>query len=214
MYKESIVDSLSLYIFMFVIGVVTIIIMMMITVVAKKFKAKIIEFLKKQWNKFLWNGFLRSFFISYCSYCIGVFKQLKVFIYTPEYIDTGDLMMAFALFILIVTVPFIILWQLNKHKDTLKNDATKARIGNLYQDFYLNPERNKYWGHSVYFYYPLFMLRRIIYIGVPLLLWQYPWAQIQILLLFNFLYQAFYLSSLPYIDKTKFWVELFNEMII
>jgi hypothetical protein len=46
MYKESMVDSLSLYVLIFVVVVVVIIIMLVIAVFVKKFEAMIFEFLK------------------------------------------------------------------------------------------------------------------------------------------------------------------------
>lgn len=58
------------------------------------------------------------------------------------------------------------------------------------------------------------MLRRIVYILVPVLLVKYPFNQLQVIMLFQTFYILYYAGVQPHIDKRRQWVETANEGIL
>ena len=94
-------------------------IMGVLYVVLKKYKEKIKEFLVKQKDKFLYNGYLRSAYISYIEMCLSVGFQLKMLISQSSYLQKTQLYVAFGMGAYIVAIPLYMFFFLLKYRKEL-----------------------------------------------------------------------------------------------
>jgi hypothetical protein len=78
----------------------------------------------------------------------------------------------------------------------------------MYLDIHMN--RNS----STKYYLPISMLRRILFVMIPAVFYQYPFMQLQVFLVMNTCYLFWYGAARPHIDKKRIAVELFNESMI
>lgn len=63
-------------------------------------------------------------------------------------------------------------------------------------------------------YYPLFLLRRVIFVSIPTFLYLWPAHQIQLLIVLTSHYIVAYVHSQPHWDSKRVKVEVFNELMI
>ena len=96
-----------------------------------------------------------------------------------------------------------------KKKLVLETPNVLARISNLYQDIKLKKTQN--WKLV---YYPLFLIRRIVFVAIPTFLFGYPSHQLQILIFLTSLYILYYTGERPHWDRRRGRIEVFNEVMI
>jgi hypothetical protein len=108
----------------------------------------------------------------------------------------------------VVFSPFIILFYLKKRRLYLYQGNIKDRIGVLYSGVHLfRDSRNLY-------YYPIFLIRRFIFVATPTVLYRYPFAQLQCLMFLSTLYILFYAGARPHKDSFRVRLEIFNEIML
>jgi len=78
----------------------------------------------------------------------------------------------------------------------------------MYKGIHLT--RNKW---TIYFW-PIFMWRKYIYIMIPCVFINYPNFQIQFIILTHSIYVIWYTNIRPHIEKSKYYLEIFNEVMI
>jgi len=84
----------------------------------------------------------------------------------------------------------------------------KDRIGVLYSGIHLFRDRlNLY-------YFPIFLFRRFWFIAIATLLYEHPFAQLQLLVFMSTMYLMFYGSSRPHESRFRIRMEIFNECMI
>ena len=70
-------------------------------------------------------------------------------------------------------------------------------------------------GYLAMFFYPITIIRRMIFTLIPYIFIFFPWFQIQWLIVLNFVYTWYYIAVKPHIGrKTKLYQEVHNEMMI
>jgi hypothetical protein len=105
--------------------------------------------------------------------------------------------------------PALCAYQIRSHSvKNLQTPLVKSQIGNLYLDIKMS-RRN--WGK---FYYPFFILRRFIFIGIPVLFVGRDFYQLQALICLSSLYVTSYAQNLPHVSILKQRLEMFNESTI
>lgn len=77
--SPSMIDDLRLYIMGAAVGVVAILLLGILMMV-RKYKKKIIKLLKNTFNKFVFNGTIRSITIMYIQLCMSFGGQIELFI--------------------------------------------------------------------------------------------------------------------------------------
>ena len=63
-------------------------------------------------------------------------------------------------------------------------------------------------------YYPLTLFRRLIFALIPKVFFAYPWLQIQLLLVINFVFTFYYLEVRPHTEPSMYYREAHNEIMI
>lgn len=84
----------------------------------------------------------------------------------------------------------------------------KDKIGKIYVNISLH--RSK-WG---ILYYPVFILRRLLFIMLPLIFLGHPYYQLQFLMFFNSLYIIQYCQIWPHSILGHAILEIFNESLV
>ena len=97
---------------------------------------------------------------------------------------------------------------LKRYKKVLEDKSTMEKWSNLYIDIHLT--RNSY----TLVYYPLFLLRRIMYVMVPTILFNWPFLQLQLMMLNHTAYLIYYQGQRPHIMPGRIRIEVFNECIV
>jgi hypothetical protein len=96
-----------------------------------------------------------------------------------------------------------------KYKERLEEPKVALRISNLYQDVRLKFKQN--WKLV---YYPLFLIRRIVFVAIPTFLSNWPSYQVQSLIFLTSLYILFYMGERPHWETKRVQIEVFNELMI
>lgn len=119
--------------------------------------------------------------------CITNFHQLRLWIKdSPYQYQTAK---GFTIFICVLQA-FIFGWSLLfliRGQEFLYNQGIFPRISNLYEGIHLYKDKRNI------FYTPVFMLRRLCFVLIPLIFREWQWCQLQLLIWLNFGYFAWYL---------------------
>lgn len=127
----------------------------------------------------------------------------------------NDFYAAIATIVVVVLIVFGLTILLFRNEADLEDGKAEASYGNMYKDLFQRKNRKgNGWMVSGLWYYPMLMIRRILFLLIPTFVLYLPIFQMQLLLLLNLLFTIFYFTSFPFIDKAKLVLEVFNEIII
>lgn len=133
----------------------------------KKLKPKIVKILKKVLGAFIFNGLLNSLNIMFIQLCISFGKQIQLYYYGYTTELTGSLVC----FVLMLGYPISTTCLLYYLRRRLNEPKISDRISNLYQDVFVDEMR-------CLVYFPIFLLRRILFVAIPTFLIFFPYHQI------------------------------------
>lgn len=109
---------------------------------------------------------------------------------------------------LMVLIPIVSFITIERNRADLDKPEVRARISNLYSDIHLTRNQQTVW------YYPVFMLRRVIFVAIPTFVYFIPTIQLQVLVFATSTYIMYYSGVRPHTDWKRFKLELFNEIVI
>jgi len=179
----NIVLNLSTYIFIGLFFVFVLLLMSSLLIVRKfhdKVKAKLIDIL----NKTFWNNSIRSLNITYLKTALAFVVSYKI---------DQDMVSVMVLSVLGV-IPLYFILVLIYFNAKLDTPEMKKRIERMYQDIHLG--RN----YLTKFYYPIFLIRRFIFVIIPVLVPFYPIIQLLALIFLNLIFLAMYVYVRPHIE--------------
>ena len=186
--RESILDEM--FIFLFVGGVFLVILILAFIIkyvfykyaLGKKIEEKILEFM----TKFIWNGVIRSFSVSYIKLGIASSIQIMMLVSGSQYLKENEkrnslIIFSFLGFSILYFYAFI--WY---NGDLVTFPGFIKKYGNLHKGIHLRRKKsNKY-------YFPNFLLRRYIFFFIPVLMINYPAQQLQAWLMVTVLYIIYF----------------------
>lgn len=109
----------------------------------------------------------------------------------------------------LVLYPLAIVWYLRGQDiDQLADEKNQAKIGNLIKGIKLS--RNK-WAK---YYYPIFMLRRLVFVMIVMFIPFDSCIQMQSLIFSSSLYIIWYVGVWPHLEKLEVYLEIFNEVLM
>ena len=103
--------------------------------------------------------------------------------------------------------PFVCFIALHRNRDKLKTKEMEDKIGKMYTGVSLTRSD---WG---IYYYPIFMLKRMMFVFVPMVFPGQAYFQIQIVIFVPSLYIIFYGGQRPHVNPRVQRVEMFNEFV-
>jgi len=118
----------------------------------------------------------------------------------------GILMSYSCLFLTLLFLPSLSVYIATRTIPKLKKKLFRAKWGAIYQN--LSPKKINL------LYMPLFVVRRLSFIGNSIILTSYPTQQIQVLLYINFLAINYFLHCYPLRMRQLNRIELFNEAFV
>lgn len=144
-------------------------------------------------SKFMWNGIIRSISMGYMNFCISATVMIQDMQRNPETATTAGIASAAGMVLFLFGYFLVsLVWLIkNRNNKALEEPETIAKFGN----WYVGTEYNK--KKWAILYYPLFILRRFVFLMWPLLLVGHPSQQIQCLLFFDLLYVMLYVHLWP-----------------
>jgi hypothetical protein len=154
------------------------------------------------------NGIIRSLQVASMGVIMAIGVQLKLKVTQSMYLDPFEFYQAMGLFFILAFSTISVIIFLYKNKHLMNTTRFKSKWENLYQDIHLTRSKS-----NVYFF-PLFIVRRVVFVLIPSVLNFYPWAQIQFAILVQQLYVIFYQNTRPHIMRLRLRLEIFNEMIV
>ena len=107
-----------------------------------------------------------------------------------------------------VAYPIVCIIVLEMNRDRLDDPDVQAKIKNMYIN--INAKRTRY---SI-FAYPIWILRRLFFVLIPLVLARYPSLQIMFLTFSDVLYVMYYTGNKPHNNMRQRYLELGNEVIL
>jgi hypothetical protein len=135
---------------------------------APNWSQKIRDFLKDQKQKWTFNLTIRSIDISFIQVVITCGTQFSIWHSQSIYGNVDDQRWAFGLGILVFLVPILFTKILHDNGDKLQTKECRDKFNNMYLDVHMN--RNV----STKYYLPISMLRRILFVMIPAIFYQYP----------------------------------------
>lgn len=158
--------NLSQFIF---IGIGALIIGLLLSILSlclgSKRRKKVINKLNKIRKSFIWNGAIRSFLIAFINLVIAGVSGFILVCAVPNGEHGSTVASSSAM--LLVCILFII-WSLIfviKNRDNLDQEEYKKKYGNLWKGVSLH---NKFKSRYTVTYIPMFMIRRFVFIFIPL----------------------------------------------
>ena len=115
-------------------------------------------------------------------------------------------MTSYSTLICLNLVPFIFVTALYRHRDSLEDEATREKIGSLYQT--VQPTSVKSQSYSI-----VFLLRRSLFVLITFQLFDFPTVQIQLQMATILLYIAYTQFAILYDDNTTRKTEFCNEIV-
>lgn len=104
--------------------------------------------------------------------------------------------------------PILCIYLLQVNREQLAAPYVSKRISNLYLGIHIYRDSINIW------YYPVFMLRRVIFVAIPTVLVDWAFLQIQLLVFLSSLYVMFYAGLRPHEDPRRVRLEIFNECML
>jgi hypothetical protein len=91
------------------------------------------------------------------------------------------------------------------------NKEVQERIGTFYTDIRFREQDSSFMTKMKISYYPMDMLRRCLFVAIPIVLWKWPYLQLQALLQMS-LFFLMYVATVKIHDlKSRCRMEIFNE---
>ena len=123
--------------------------------------------------------------------------------------DIGQVLLSCSPVMLILVYPVGVTFVLFCLKEKLGDPSVRASIGQLYNAVDLKK------GNWAIIYYPITLLRRLLFVFVPYLVARYPWNQVQLLITINLAFSMYYIGVKPHMGgNIKFMIETHNEIVI
>jgi hypothetical protein len=172
----------------------------------KNLRAKIEPKIKKILKDTFWNNTVRSITISYLQ--TAVVFSIKIQALRFKNAEFSEYLSALPMLAYLIAYPIICTISLIKNRDKLKSQEMQDKIGKMYSNISLHRSR---WG---ILYYPIFMLRRLLFVLIPLIFQGYPFYQLQALTFFSSLYIIQYCQIWPHSQKKIGILEMTNEFLL
>ena len=167
--KASVLNDLKMYILVVAIIIFLFIVAMIISL-AKKHKEWIEAKLQEVKKKFMWNSLIQSIDIAYIEVLMTAGTQISMVMHLSEWQDPNDLYMAYAMGGVCLALPLFATIFLHLNHDDLMTRGYKDKYEYMYHG--VHNHRSK-WSK---FYWPISLVRKILFVSAPALLYKYPWA--------------------------------------
>jgi hypothetical protein len=128
-----------------------------------------------------------------------------------KYLKTSSLIVSFIILIFVCFMPVFIGKFLNKNRKLLTTDDFKAKFGNFYNEVDLTS--NKKNDDNIYTL-PMFLVRRIIFVYLPVVLIDKPGIQLQMFALMSTFHIIWIGHMEPLLLPSSYKLELFNQVMI
>lgn len=202
----SFLVNMFMYIAALVVFFVILVVLILLTQI-KKYKTKIIQILEGVKKKTFWNNTVRSVTISYIETAIQFRQKILALKPGPEF--AGGLGGVVGLTIFLLSYPGAIFTFLYRHDWKTFLDTKQQREKT--EKMYTNIAGYRPWAK---YYYPIFMLRRFIFVLIPTIFGSLTVIQLQFLLFLSSIYVIWYGTISPYETKRGTYIEMFNEVML
>ena len=168
--RESIFDEMFIFVFLGGIFVVFIILAFIVSKIFQKTSLgeKLKMFLTNTKKKMVFNGMIRSFSVSYIKLGVASSIQIMMIVNASQFIKEGERVNSLIIFSLMWASLFAIYIFIWKNEVKLDEQEFKDKFGNFHAGIHLRRKR------SNHYYFPNFLLRRMIFIIIPIFLINYP----------------------------------------
>lgn len=200
---------MQVYILVAVAGVTVILLSLAgIFLLKKKHSDKIKGELTKAKNELVWNGIIQSIYISFAQIMLTSAIQAKMLMRGSRYSDELTYAVVVGAGVYTLGVIVSMTYTLYKYQNELSKTHVKKSFVNLYVG--VNYKRK---GMRLY-YWVYFIIRRVLFFLVPVMLWSMPLLQLQFLCFFTSLYVILIAHIKPHSDHSQKRLEIFNEVML
>lgn len=163
---------------------------------------------KNIWKRFkgelIFNGVIRIFSVIYIQLCVSAGYTVEMHLRSRS-TSSGQAVLTVLFFLLIFLIPLMSIRIILLNREQLEEPFVAKKISNLVQGIHLYRERQNVW------YFPIFLLRRLIFIAIPTLWYFWAFFQIQILMSLTTIYVIAYGAYRPHREPGRRRLEMFNE---
>lgn len=157
--------------------------------------------------KMLWNGAIRSVSLAYMNLNIAACVQLLAIRRSSDPATASALATVTGTFSFLFGYFLFALIFLIRNRDNLDSEEIKAKWQNFYPDVSLRR------SSLTILYYPFFILRRLLFLVIPVVFLDLPCQQLQLLLFMDVLYVMFFIQIWSYVEKSAIYLEIGNEVL-
>jgi MFS family permease len=193
--RESFFDEMFIYIFLAGVFVVFVILAYIASKIFQKYSVgdKLKKMLINTRKKTFFNGMIRSFSISYIKLGVASSIQIMMMVNASQFIKEAERINSLVIFSFMWLSLFAIYFFIWKNQDKLDEKEFKDKFGNLHAGIHLRRTR------SNHYYFPNFLLRRLIFVLIPICLIDYPAQALQAWLFITVLYIIYFDGSTRFI---------------
>lgn len=129
-------------------------------------------------------------------------KELGEVVWTDNNVVTP-----FVIFAVIVSLPCIFYIVLKRYIDRLEDPVIQEDFYQLYADLSMFDKERKI------SYYPVFLIKRMVFVLIPAVFYKASYMQIQLLVMMTYAYIIFYAGRRPHNNNMRINLEIFNEVM-
>ena len=199
-------DNLQVYILAFALFVIILTILGIFAVIPF-IRQRILKLITEQVSAFFFNGLINAHQMAYITTCILGIASLQSYVLNG---DEAALYQGVAIYLVSLSIPVYIIW-FNSHKtpEQLKSPYVRHRYGELYALIDVEKSANAKYYHGV------FLLRRLLYVTIPLIFLFAPSLNFEFIILAHTLYLIVYgvFLNMPHESIHLVVTEFINEWL-
>ena len=159
-------------------------------------------------DKLYFNGYIRIYSIIYLQLCFCCFEQLDMWARHSRYQNWPEQVTTVIIFIFILASLAYSIHILRKYRTILGTEINRKVFENLYEGIHLYRDNRNVW------YFPIFLLRRLIYASIPFTFHHIVGMQLQFFMALSLFYFTWYANNRPHQESRLMRIEIFNQFMI
>jgi len=175
-----------------------------------KYKKMVADKLKASLDKFFWNGAIRSVYISYIDVAINCGLQMGMLLKASKYQKDSEKATGLAMLLYLVSAAVFWVVFIKKNLKKFSDKVFASKYDNFTNDVRLTESA----APTGKYFYAVFMVRRLVFVFIPVIFVSFSWLQLQLLLVVNTFYVCWYLHTKPLASKSGAYIRLFNEIML
>lgn len=203
--STNMLSNMATFLFLGGMAIVSLVVLWLLTLCKSVFQEILLDKFNQLKKKMFFNGTIKGKTIAYLKTTISFSLIYHTIDFNaPIKVLYPQMLSAF----MVLGYPVMVFFILTCCRHRLHEPAWRGKIGSFYNGVNINK------SPTSILYYPLFLLRRLTFVCLPIVFDGHEWHQIQTLIFVNLFFTMYYYNVQPHTERSRRLVEMFNEFMI